>query len=257
MAREDTTMTVRIADDAAALARAGAEELAARTAEAVQTRGVATVALSGGSTPRALHALLAGDATLRARVPWERVHVFWGDERHVPPDDPDSNYRMARETLLTRVPIPASHVHRIRAEEPDAAAAAAAYEEELRDFFTARGLLAGMLPRFDLVLLGMGADGHTASLFPGSGAVHEARRLVDAPWVPKLQTSRITLTPPTLNAASVVVFLVSGTEKAETLQAVLEGPLEPDRYPSQVVRPAAGELVWLVDRPAARLLRNP
>ena len=246
---------VRALPEPEALARAAAEEVAGRLEAAARARGLATIALSGGSTPRALHALLtAEDGPFRARIPWTATHFFWGDERHVPPDHPDSNYRMAWETLLSRVPVAATQVHRIPAEMPDADAAARAYEAELRDVFGARGLLAEGRPRFDLVLLGMGADGHTASLFPGTAVVHETGRWVAAPWVPKLDAHRITLTPPVLNAAAAVLFLVAGQDKAETLRAVLEGPILPDRFPSQGVAPTDGDLVWLVDQAAAARL---
>jgi 6-phosphogluconolactonase len=252
------TLQVRVLADAHAVQRAAAEELAARIERAVEARGVAFVALSGGSTPRGLHTLLADPAEpFRARVPWARVHVFWGDERTVPPDHRDSNYRMAHDTLLRHVPIPPAHVHRIRGEDPDPARAAEGYARELREVFAAGDRVEAEWPRFDLVLLGMGADGHTASLFPGTAAVHEATRLVVAAWVAKLDAYRITLTPPVLNGADAVLFLVAGGDKAETLAAVLEGPLRPDAYPSQVIRPATGALLWLVDRAAAARLASP
>ncbi len=217
-------------------------------AEAVAGRGRFSVALSGGSTPRGLYALLAGEP-YRSQVPWSQVHVFWGDERHVPPDHPDSNYRLARQTLLDRVPIPPGNVHRIPAERPDPQAAAAEYERTLRTFFGPGW------PRFDLILLGLGADGHTASLFPGTAVLHETERLVAAPYVDGLSAHRLTLTPPVLNHAANVLFLVAGEGKAATLHAVLEGPYRPERFPSQLVRPAEGRLVWIVDRAAAGLLR--
>ena len=243
---------LRIVDD---LARAAAEDFLRTVDESIAARGRFTVALSGGSTPRALYRLLAsGDEPYHRLIPWDSVHFFWGDERHVPPDHPDSNYRMAREALLDHVPVPAVNVHRIRGEAPDAAVAAAAYEEELRGFFQPAP---GEAPRFDLVLLGLGPEGHTASLFPGSPALHETGRWVAAPWVEAHHTFRVTLTPPVLNAAARVVFLVSGADKAAALRAVIdfegdsEGERDVDRYPAQVVRPAAGTLLWLVDRAAA------
>ena len=249
------TPAVRILPDVAAVQRAAAEEFAARIEAAAGARGVALLALSGGSTPRGLHALLADEAApFRARVPWTRLHVFWGDERPVPPDHPDSNYRMAHDTLLGRVPIPPAHVHRIAGEDPDPARAAERYAQELREVFAAHGRLEEGWPRFDLVILGMGADGHTASLFPGTDAIHETIRLVVAPWVEKLHGHRITLTPPVLNRADRVLFLVTGGDKAESLAAVLEGPSRPDVYPSQIVHPVAGPPVWLVDRAAASRL---
>ena len=183
-------------------------------------------------------------------MPWNAIHFFWGDERHVPPDHPDSNFRMAREAMLDRVPVPAENVHRIPAERPDAQRAAAEYEATLRSFFA---LASGEWPRCDLILLGLGKEGHTASLFPGGDAVRERERLVVAPWVEAQKTFRITLTPPVLNQARRAMFLVSGEEKAEALHAVLEGPREPERYPAQIVE---GNRLWMVDRAAARLLKT-
>jgi 6-phosphogluconolactonase len=184
-------------------------------------------------------------------VPWRSTHVFWGDERHVPPDDPQSNYGAARDELLSRVPIPPANVHRIEGERSDAAEAAAAYAAQLQRFFR---IPAGAAPRFDLMLLGMGPDGHTASLFPGSDALTVFDRLAAATWVEKLRAFRITLTYPVFNNAAAVHFLVSGEDKAETLRAVLDPEGEPDVYPCQRVRPANGELLWLVDRAAASAL---
>ena len=237
---------LRVFPDGAELARAAAEELTRRAEESLRARGRFSIALSGGSTPRRLFALLA-DSTepFRDRIDWRAVHLFWGDERHVPPDHPESNIRMARETLLDRVEIPAANVHRIRGEEPDAARAASLYEDELRSFF--RGT-----PRFDLVLLGLGADAHTASLFPGTAAVREHERWVAAPWIEKLGAFRITLTPAVLDHAAAVIFLVQGEEKAGALRAVLAGDRDPDRWPAQAVHPRDGEILWLVDRRAAR-----
>lgn len=245
---------IRILADANLLARTAAEEFAGRAEEAVRVGGSFTVALSGGTTPRALFGLLAGeeDASLRGRLPWGRVQVFWGDERHVPPDHPDSNYRMTVETLLSRVPVPPENIHRIQSEDPDAGKVAEAYEQTLRRSFR---LPEGQLPRFDLILLGMGPDGHTASLFPGTPALHERKRLVVAQWVEKLRTHRITLTPPVLNNAALIMFLVSGADKAETLRAVLLGEYQPERLPAQLVQPTNGRLLWLVDQAAARHLQ--
>ncbi len=248
------TPSVRVMSDAEAVQRAAAEEFTARTEAAVRARGVGFVALSGGSTPRGLHTMLA-DPTgpFRDRVPWSRLHVFWGDERPVPPDHPDSNYRMAHDTLLRHVPIPPEQIHRIAGQDPDHTRAAERYARELREVFAAHGRLEGGWPSFDLVILGMGADGHTASLFPGTDAVHERTRLVVATWVAKLGSHRITLTTPVLNRSDAVMFLVTGSDKAESLAAVLGGPPQPEVYPSQAIRPTAGALLWLVDREAARL----
>jgi 6-phosphogluconolactonase len=208
------------------------------------------VALAGGSTPRGLYGLLA-EEPYRSQLSWEHLRVFWGDERMVPPDHPESNFRMAEEILLSHVPVPPNQVFRLKGELP-AEEAAAQYEAVLLEQF---GLSPGEIPRFDLILLGLGADGHTASLFPGSPAVTESRKLVAAPWIESLQAYRVTLTPPVLNAAKQVVFLVSGHEKAKALQAVLEGPSDPVRYPAQVVNPVVGHALWFVKRDAAGLLQ--
>jgi 6-phosphogluconolactonase len=197
------------------------------------------------------YSLLANEASLKVQMPWERTHFFWGDERHVPPDHSDSNYRIAYEAMFSKAPVPAANVHRIKSELEDARQAAAEYEQTLRDFFE---LGTGQLPRFDLVLLGMGPDGHTASVFPGTEALSERRRLVVANRVEKFDSYRITLTLPVLNNAACVMFLVSGAEKAATLRAVLEGDNGPEPYPAQLVQPTNGRLIWLVSREAARLL---
>lgn len=209
-----------------------------------------SVALAGGSTPRGLYRLLTGEP-YRSQIPWDHLRVFWGDERTVPPEHQESNFRMAEEALLSRVPIPSKQVFRIEGELP-ADEAAARYEAVLREQFR---LSLGEVPRFDLVLLGMGPDGHTASLFPGTSAVAESHKLVTAPWVEKFHTRRVTLTPVVLNAAKQVIFLVSGQDKATALQSVLEGPFEPARYPAQVINPTAGKLVWLLNQDAADLLQ--
>ena len=192
-----------------------------------------TVALSGGSTPRVLYQVLAEE--FREQVPWSNTHFFWSDERHVPPDHPDSNYRMAHEALLSRVPVPERNVHRIRSENPSAQEAADEYEKII-------------VPRLDLILLGLGIDGHTASIFPGSEVLYETKRLVAAPWVEKLNAYRITMTLPLLNKGASVLFLVSGAEKAGIVKEVLEGP---KKYPTQFVQPTNGELIWMLDRDAA------
>ena len=176
------------------------------------------------------------------------MFFFWGDERHVPPTDAESNYRMADEAMLSKVPVAPGNVFRVPSENPDAAAAAEAYEQTLRKFFQTGP---GQVPSLDLILLGMGPDGHTASLFPGTAALQEKSRLVVANWVEKLKASRITLTLPVLNAARCVTFLVSGTDKADALKAVLEGDAPGEQYPSKLVRPSNGKLIWLVDRAAS------
>jgi len=233
---------LRVHPDAASLARAAAQHFVTLATAAIAARGQFVVALSGGSTPRATYRLLASDE-FAARVDWPRVRVFWGDERCVPPDHSDSNYRMARETLLDEIPIPAENVHRIRGELPPDQAATA-YQAELEAVLGAGG-------RFDLILLGMGEDGHTASLFPGTVALHEQTRWVVAHYVDKLSAWRVTLTPVAINAAAHVTFLVSGAGKAERLREVLDGLHQPDVLPAQIVRPTDGRLLWLADAAAA------
>jgi 6-phosphogluconolactonase len=228
------------------LFQAAAEEVIRTATSAIAQRGRFTIALSGGSTPKNLYTLIAANAS--ATLPWDQMFFFWGDERHVGPDDPDSNYRMARESLLSKVPVPAANIFRIPTENPDAAAAADAYEQTVRKFFA---VAPGEFPRFDLILLGMGPDGHTASLFPETAALRETSRLIVANWVEKLKTSRITLTLPVLNAARCVAFLVSGTDKATVLHEVLEGDAPGEKYPSKLVQPSDGKLIWFVDRAAA------
>ena len=241
--------TIQVCADADALASTAAE-LFVRQAEAtVAAHGRFTVALAGGTTPNALYDLLA--TRYRDSTPWHAIHFFWGDERHVSPPHPDSNFRAAYDGMLSKVPVLETHIHRVPAELSDAAAAAAEYERTLRREFA---LDEAELPGFDLVLLGMGLDGHTASLFPGGDALRQTGRLVLAPWVEKLQSYRITLSLPVLNHASLVVFLVSGAEKADVLRATLEGPDRPDPLPAQAVHPSRGHLIWIVDRAAAARL---
>jgi 6-phosphogluconolactonase len=235
---------VEIYPDAAALARAAAERFVAVAEQAIAERGQFVVALSGGSTPRATYERLAGEP-LAARMEWSRVDVFWADERCVPPDHPDSNYRMARGALLDSVPIPAGNVHRVCGELPPDRAAAA-YQAELETFLGTDG-------RFDLVLLGMGTDGHTASIFPGTRALDERERAVIALYVERLRVWRVTLTLPIINAARHVLFLVSGAAKANALARVQAG--EP--LPAGQVQPCCGQLVWLVDRRAASAKQRP
>ena len=247
------------------LQQAAAALFAAVAADAISARGVFTVALSGGTTPRGVYSRLADDEGLRTQVRWEHVRFFWGDERHVPPDHPDSNFHMAYESMLGRLPINPGHVWRMKGEYESAALAAEEYSGDLRRAFRTMGpdreAEAGspvpsesQLPRFDLVLLGMGADGHTASLFPGTEALHERTRWAVATRAAAVNTDRITLTPPVLNNAAEVLFLVSGDDKAGALQSVIEGAYDPDRLPAQLIRPARGRLRWLVDADASRLL---
>jgi 6-phosphogluconolactonase len=242
---------IKIAADPAAMSRAAAETIVEHLLESLQRRDVYSIVLSGGSTPRRLYALLAGDSAFRERIPWHRVHFFWGDERHVPPNHPDSNFHMASEAMLSRVSIPPGNIHRIRAEQPDAHKAAADYDREIRRFFE---LSAGEMPRFNCVLLGMGSDGHTASLFRGSPALDEQKRLVMANWVDKFKSYRITLTVPAFNSADLILLLVSGSQKADTLKSLLAGSSSPERYPVQWIQPKHGDMLWFLDRSAAKLL---
>lgn len=233
---------LRIFPTPADLFRGAAEEFVDQATTSVAQRGQFTVALSGGSTPRSLYQLLAGGAF--PKVPWDKTYFFFGDERHVPPDRPDSNYRMANEAMLSKAP--AQNVFRIPAEMKDADAAASAYEQTMRTFFR---LAPDEFPRFDLILLGLGPDGHTASLFPGSSGLTENKRLVVANWVEKFKTYRLTFTYPVLNHAACVMFLASGADKTGILRQVLENPQA--NLPSQKVCPTNGRLVWMVDSAAA------
>lgn len=247
-------LAIQVAGDAQTLSRLAAEQIVRSAIEAVGERGVFTFALAGGSTPKNLYSLLASrDEPFRAQLPWDRINFFWGDERHVPPDHPDSNYRMAHEAMLSGVPVPSENIHRIKSENTIAAKAADEYEETLREFFR---LTEGQLPRFDLILLGIGTDAHMASIFPGSHLINEQDRLVVAPWVDKLKSSRITLTPLVLNKAAAVIFLVTGAEKAKALHEVLEGDYHPERFPAQLIRGNKGRVLWFVDQQAGMMLRH-
>ena len=249
-----TKPPIEVFPDREKLIQAAAEHVIQLTSQGITENGRVAIALSGGSTPRPLYTLLA-TKRYSQRIDWLRVHVFWGDERCVPPDNPQSNYQMARETLLDEVPIPVSNIHRIRGEE-DPEKAAVAYEKELRTFFGVDARDGSPRLGFDLILLGMGDNGHTASLFPGSPAVNEKERWVMAQYVEVVSMWRITLTPVVSNAAKNVLFIVSGAEKAERLRDVLEGPFQPEVLPAQIVRPASGRLLWFVDRTAAARLRR-
>jgi len=231
---------VRVYPDLESLSRAVAESLVLLVQATVGDKGHFSMALSGGRTPHLMYRLLADE--YRGRIPWSQVHLFWGDERYVPPDDPRSNYRMARESLLNHVPIPADHVHSMPTDLPESEAAARAYEALLRDYFP------GPWPRFDLVLLGIGTDGHTASLFPGSPALAEQKRWVVTVRAPAEPPLRLTLTLPVLNHAAHVYFLVAGADKAEALHCALASLSDPVTCPASAVRPVHGDLVWWVDK---------
>jgi 6-phosphogluconolactonase len=229
---------IEIYSDAKELALAAAEYFVAQCPE--------TVALSGGSTPKLMFQVLAEQ--FRDEVSWDRIQFFWSDERHVAPGDPESNYRMANEALLSHVPVSAENVHRIRSENPDALIAASEYEQTIIQ------VTKQTLPRLDLIFLGLGTDGHTASIFPGSEVLIETKHLVAAPYVEKFKSYRITMTLPLLNNGASVVFLVSGAEKAEIVRDVLQGER---KYPAQAVNPTQGELIWMLDKEAANYLSGP
>jgi 6-phosphogluconolactonase len=226
------------------VALAAAERFVEHARESISEHKLFSVALSGGNTPRHMYELLATEPC-KTRVEWSRVHIFFGDERTVPPDHPDSNYRLAYEALISHVPIPPDNVHPING-VGDAVTNAHFYERELKLFFSG-----SEWPRFDLVLLGLGKDGHTASLFPGTSALSERRAWVVANWIEDLGTHRITLTAPAINAAANVEFLVTGADKAPALAAVLDGPRDPEHLPAQLIKPKSGSLIWLVDTQAA------
>jgi 6-phosphogluconolactonase len=251
---------VRVYRDSDEVALKAARRFARLADQYVVGCGRFAVALSGGSTPRAMNSLLAAPPFLET-VPWPSIFFFWGDERCVSPDHEDSNYRMAQESLLSKVPVPEGNIFRTPAENPDPERAAEEYEATLRDFFlrvaprTSTAPLPNV-PRFDLVLLGMGPDGHTASLFPNTTALHADDRIVVANYVDKLKAHRITLTPRTINNARNVTFMATGEDKAEPLKQVLEGSYQPDTYPSQLIHPQNGSLLWMVDEAAASLLRG-
>lgn len=247
------TPSVRTYDDLNALADAAAQVFMDTATSAIKAKGSFFVALSGGSTPRTLFSMLS-QPPYHDRVNWSRAHIFWGDERCVPPTDPESNYRMAREALLFHVPVSSHQVYRMPGEAADPNAGAALYEMALRRAFA---LAPGQLPRFDLILLGMGPDGHTASLFPHTAALGVTNRLVVANRVDKLNTTRLTLTYPVINAAALVVFLVAGADKTDALAAVLRGPRQLEELPAQGIVPTNGAVLWLVDRAAAAGLQPP
>ncbi|HEY0097333.1 MAG TPA: 6-phosphogluconolactonase [Pyrinomonadaceae bacterium] len=249
MPADRATPNLQIFADATGVARAAALRFIEIARESTQARGRFSVALAGGSTPKRVYEMLAGEELSR-ELDWSQVHIFFGDERTVPPDDAESNYRMANEALLARVPLPEQNIHRMRG-EGDAVANARLYEDELRGFFDGEDW-----PRFDLVMLGMGDDGHTASLFPETRALDVQAAWVTANWVEKFDTFRVTLTVPAINHARHVLFIVTGASKAARLQEVLYGAREPRRLPSQLIQPHEGALAWFLDEAAAKLLRK-
>ncbi len=245
--------SITVLEDPRAVARDAAERVTTVATDVLRTADAFRLVLSGGSTPAALYEMLAGGEA-RDRIAWTRVHFFWGDERCVAPNDPASNYRMARKALLDPLKIPASNIHRIRGEAAEPDAAARDYESEIREHF---GLgPSDPPPSFDLILLGMGADGHTAALFPKTPAMEERTRWVVPNRAPAPPEARLTLTPVLINRARWVVFLVTGSDKAKALKEVLEGPADPVRLPAQGIRPENGPLEWICDKAAASYLRR-
>ena len=247
-------VTYRVYEDAGALARAAAEHFTDRVKQAVAKRGRARIVISGGSTPKATFALLAdANEPYGREIAWDKIELFWVDERTVGPDDPDSNYRMTNEALLSKVPLPPEQVHRIEG-ELDPEEAAAKYESAIRQAFRLEG---AEVPRFDVVWLGMGDDGHTASLFPHTEGIHELGRIAFANHVPQKDTWRITLSAPVINEALDVVFLVGGDDKAAPLERVLYGEYDPEATPTQLIQPKNGSLLFLLDTKAAAKLPKP
>ncbi len=238
---------LEIYDNHQELAWAAAMRFAGLAESYVTESGKFTVALSGGSTPKALFSLLA-KRPFADSLPWSSIYVFWGDERCVAPNHPDSNFLMASETLLSQVPIPKDNIFRIPAEEESPERAANQYSSAIQQFFNADS------PCFDLIFLGMGADGHTASLFPGTEALKVEDAIAVANYVEKFKAHRITLTAKTINHARNIIFLVAGEDKAAVLKEVIEGEYQPEKFPSQLIKPVDGNLIWMLDEAAARLL---
>ena len=251
-----TPPEIRVLPDGEALRRAAAEEIVKAAQETLRTRKIFTLALAGGQTPKPLYSLLGGegDTTFRARMPWPQVHLFWTDERPVHADHPDSNYAMVRAAMLEKLTLTKKQVHRIRTEGMNPAQAAHEHQRELTEFFTQHLMMRYTLPRLDMVLLGMGADGHVAGLFPNSMALRERRIFVTAPKPTPSGEQRITMTLPVFNMAANIAVLVAGKEKAEAVKASLEGAPDPDRWPAQSIKPSDGRAIWLLDRAAASLL---
>jgi 6-phosphogluconolactonase len=243
-------MQIAIYPDTNTLSQQAAQYIVRIANESIVTRGRFSIALSGGSTPKVLYGLLAAEP-YRAQLDWSLIEIFWSDERCVPPDSSDSNYAMANEVLLSKIPIQPNQVHRMPADQPDRDAASQAYTLEMQRIFGTNGI-----PTFDLLQLGMGPEGHTASLFPHQQSLHEQHRLVMPVTVPKPPPPRLTFTPPLLNAARHVLFLVTGAEKADAVQAVLEGEHQPEEYPAQLIRPTNGEVTWMLDTSAAGKLSH-
>jgi 6-phosphogluconolactonase len=247
------TREVVLLPDAAAITRRAADEFLKAVNEAIAEKDSFTVALAGGSTPKALYTMLTSDPAYSQKIPWAKLHFFFGDERHAPPDNNESNFHMANETLFSKGLIKQEQIVRIKGEYADTEKAALEYEQALRAYFKLKD---GEYPRFDLVLLGMGEEGHTLSLFPGTKALHASNRIVVRNWVGKLYTERITLTVAAANQAKHVMFSVTRADKALALKAVLEGPYEPEQLPAQFIQPVNGKLLWLVDKDAGSKLAD-
>jgi 6-phosphogluconolactonase len=241
-------MNITIFPDGEQLNYAAARCVVRVANESLAAHGRFTIALSGGSTPKNLYSLLVLEL-YRDQIDWTKAEIFWSDERCVPPDDAESNYHLAHEVMLSKLPIPTNQIHRMPADQNDQIAAAAAYEQELRRVFATDSI-----PSFDLIQLGLGPEGHTASLFPHQASLQETQRLVMPVTVPKPPPPRLTLTPPILNAAQHILFLVTGAEKAGAVRAVLVGNYQPEEYPAQIVCHAAGEVTWMLDGAAASKL---
>ncbi len=241
-------MHIAIYDDKHTISQHAAEYIMRIARESIDLHDRFTFALTGGTTPGEVYSLL-GSEPIRSQIDWQLVHIFWGDERCVPHNNPASNFYLAQEVLLHNVAIPKSQIHPVPADQIDRDAASQTYAGEMQHVFGTNGI-----PSFDLIHLGMGPEGHTASLFPHQASLHEKHRLVIPVSVPKPPPDRLTFTPPLLNAAKNVLFLVAGSEKADALHAVLEGKYQPDEYPAQIVRPTNGEVVWMLDKAAAQKL---
>ncbi len=243
-------MSIAIYPDTETLNQEAAQYIVRIAQESIAAHRRFTIALSGGSTPKKLYGLLAQEP-YRSQIDWNSVEIFWSDERCVPPDDAESNYLMAKQVLLSKVPIPANQIHRMPADLADRDAASYAYTLEMQQTIGSEGV-----PSFDLIQLGMGPECHTASLFPQQPSLHEQQRLVMPVTVPKPPPPRLTFTPRLLNAASHILFLVTGAEKQDAVKAVLEGEYQPDEYPAQIVQPTKGEVTWMLDTAAAAKLQR-
>ena len=243
-------MSISIYADTETLSQDAAQYIVRIAQESIAAHRRFTIALCGGTTPKKVYDLL-GEEPYRSQIDWAHVDIFWADERCVPPDDAESNYHMAQEVLLSKIPIPANQVHRMPADQTDRDAASYAYTVEMQQVFGSDGV-----PSFDLIQLGMGPEGHTCSLFPHQASLHEQQRLVMPVVVPKPPPPRLTFTPRLLNAASHVLFLVTGAEKQDAVKAVLEGEYQPDEYPAQIVKPSKGEVTWMLDKAAAGKLQR-